>query len=168
MLHAALLSVLASRPDLDLYRCVYGGPELRTYLQRSTGSHAGQAALIRFQLRSGTSLLRQRHSKFKDQPSHNWQDRICLACKQPDNIESVQHIFLHCPIHERRKAALRTALAALPAAQAFPAALIDDEGVVAFLRDDFMDGAQAALIAAHTFLHAVITFRNICVEHFGA
>ena len=55
-----------------------------------------------------------------------------------------------------------------PAAQAFPAALTDDEGVVAFLQDDFMGGAQAALIAADTFLHAVITFRNICVEQFGA
>ena len=49
-----------------------------------------------------------------------------------------------------------------------PRALIDDEGVVAFLRDDFMVGAEAALIAADTFLHAVITFRNICVEQFGA
>ena len=49
----------------------------------------------------------------------------------------------------------------------FPAALTDDEGVVAFLRDDFMGGAQAALIAADTFLHAVITFRNICVQQFG-
>ena len=29
-----------------------------------------------------------------------------------------------------------------------------------------MGGAQAALIAADTFLHAVITFRNICVEQF--
>ena len=168
MLHAALLSVLASRPDLDLYRCVYGGPELRTYLQRSTGSHAGQAALIRFQLRSGASMLRQHHSRFRDQPSHDWQDRICLACKQPDNIESVQHIFLHCPIHERRKAALRTALAASPAAQAFPAALIDDEGVVVFLRNYFMGGPQAALIEANTFLRAVITLMNICVEQFKA
>ena len=62
------------------------------------------------------------------------------------------------------------ALAALPTAQAFPAALTDDEGVIAFLRDDFMGGAEAALIAADTFLqlHAVITFRNMCVEQFGA
>ena len=58
--------------------------------------------------------------------------------------------------------------AALPAVHAFPTALIDDEGVVAFWRDDFMGGAKAALIAAETFLHAVITSKNICVEHFGA
>ena len=94
---------------------------------------------------------------------------ICPACEQPDSIESVQHVLLHCPIHERRRAAFRAALAALPTAQAFPAALTDDEGVVAFLRDDFMGGAQAALVAADTctFLHAVTTFRNICVQQFG-
>ena len=86
----------------------------------------------------------------------------------PDSIESVQHVLLHCPAHKRRRAALRAALAALPTAQAFPAALTDDEGVSAFLRDDFMGGAEAALVAADTFLHAVITFRNMCVEQFGA
>ena len=126
---------------------------------------------MRFQLRSGTSMLRQHDSRFKDQPSHDRQDRICPACEQPDSIESVQllqHVSLHCSVHERRRAALRTALAALPTAQAFPAALTDDERVVAFLQDDFMGGAQAALIAADTFLHAVITFRNICMEQFGA
>ena len=31
-----------------------------------------------------------------------------------------------------------------------------------------MGGAKAALIAADTFLHAVITFKNIWVEPFGA
>ena len=166
--HAAFLVVLASRPDLDLYHRVYEGPGFRAYLQRSTGSHARQAALMRFQLRSGTSMLRQHDSRFRDQPSHDRQDRICPACEQPDSIESVQHVLLHCPVHERRRAALRAALAALPTAQAFPAALIDDEGVIAFLRDDFMGGAEDTLIAADTFLHAVITFRNMCVEQFGA
>ena len=46
--HAAFLIVLASRPDLDLYHRIYEGPGFRAYLQRSTGSHACQAALIRF------------------------------------------------------------------------------------------------------------------------
>ena len=103
----------------------------------------------------------------RDQPSHDKADHICPACKRPDSIESVQHVLLHCPVHERRRAALRTALAALPA-QAFPTALTDDEGVVAFLRDEFMGGAHAALTAAYTFLHALISLRNICVEQFGA
>ena len=55
--HATFLSVLASMPDLDLYQRVYEGPGLRAYLQRGTISHACQAALIRFHLRSGTSML---------------------------------------------------------------------------------------------------------------
>ena len=150
--HAAFLVVLASRPDLDLYDRVYEGLGFRAY----------------FQLRSGTSMLRQHDNRFRDQPSHDRLDRICPACKQPDSIESIQHVLLRCPIHKQRRAALRAALAALPAAHAFPAALTGDEGVVAFLRDDFMGGAHAALVAADTFLHAVITFRNICVEQFGA
>ena len=113
-------------------------------------------------------MLRQHDSRFRDQPSDDRQARACPACEQLDSIESIQHVLLHCLVHERRGAALRTALAALPAAQAFPAALTDDEGLVAFLRDDFMGGAQAALVAADTFLHAVITFKYICVEQFGA
>ena len=133
--HAAFLSVLASRPDLDLYRHVYEGLGFRAYLQRSTGTHARQGALTRFQLRSATSMLRQHDSRFRNQPSHDRQDRICPACEQPDSIESIHHVLLHCPVHERGRAALRVALAASSALQAFPAALTDDEGAVAFLRD---------------------------------
>ena len=166
--HAAFLSVLASMPDLDLYQRVYEGPGFRRHLQRGTGSHACQAALIRLHLRSGTSMLRQHDGRLMDKPSHDKQDRICPACKQPNRIESVQHVLLHCLAHERRRAALLAELAALPAAQALPMALTDDEGVVAFLRDDFMGGAQAALVAPDTFLHAVITFKIISVEQFGA
>ena len=58
-----------------------------------------------------------------------------LAMQQQScRVQSVHHVLLHCPVHERRRAALRTALAALPAAQAFPTALTDDEGVVAFFK----------------------------------
>ena len=106
-------------------------------------------------------MLQQHDSRLRDQPSHDRQDRICPACKHLHSLESVHHVLLHCPAHERRQAALRALLAALPAAHAFPSAPIDDEGVVAFWRDDIMGGAKAALIAAETFLHAVITFNNI-------
>ena len=155
--HIAFLSVLATRPDLDLYRRVCEGHGFRAYLQRSTSSHACKPALIRFQLHSRTSMLRQHDSRFRDQPSHDRQDCIRPACEQADRIESVQHVLLHCSAHERRRAALRAALAALPAAQAFPAALTNDEGVVAFSPDNFMGGAQAPIMAADTFLHAVTT-----------
>ena len=160
--------MLAGRPDLDLYQRLYEGPGFKAYLQRSTDSHGHQAALIRFQLRLGASMLRQHDSRFRDQPSHDRKDRICPACEQPNSIESVQHVLLHCPRHEPRRVALRAAIASLPAEPASPAALIDDEGVISFLRDDFMGGAQEALTAADSFLHAVITFRDICVQQFGA
>ena len=45
--------------------------------------------------------------------------------------------------------------------------MVDDEGVVALLRDDFMGAAEEAAIAADIFLHGVITFRNHYVEQFG-
>ena len=76
-------------------------------------------------------------------------------------------MLLHCPAYEHRRAALRAAVASLPAAVASPPVLFDDEGIIALLRDDFMGGAEEAAIAVDTFLHAIITFRNLCVEQFG-
>ena len=113
-------------------------------------------------------MLQQHDSKLRDQPSHDRQDRICLAFRHLYSLESIHYKSLHCLAHEWRRAALRALLAALPAAHAFPSVPLDDEGVVAFWRDDFMGGAKAALIAAEAFLHAVITFENIFVEHFEA
>ena len=50
----------------------------------------------------------------------------------------------------------------LPAAQASPPVLLDDEGVVALLRDDFMGEAEEAATAVD-----IMTFRNHCVEQSG-
>ena len=94
-------------------------------------------------------------------------DRICPVCEEPDSIESIQHVLVHCPAYEHHRAALRTAVACVPAAHTSPPVLLDDEGVIALLRDDFMGGAEDAAIAVDTFLHAIITFRNHCVEQFG-
>jgi len=69
--------------------------------------------------------------------------------------------------YEHRRAALRAAVAGLPAADDSPLVLFDDEGIIALLWDDFMGGAEEAAIAVDTFLHAIITFRNLCVEQFG-
>ena len=112
-------------------------------------------------------MLRQHDSRFRDQPSHDRVDRICPACEEPDSIESIQHVLLHCPAYEHRRIALRTAVACLPAAQACTPVLLDDEGVISLLRDDFMGGAEEAAIAVDTFLHAIITYRNGCVEQSG-
>ena len=173
--HEAILSTLGSKPELALYQRIYEGPGFREYLRSSLSTAGQQGALLRFQLRSGTSMLRQHHSRFRDQPSHDTEDRICPTCGEPDSIESIHHVLLHCPAYEHHgghRAALRTkvAIARLPAAHASPQVLSDEElleGVIAFLRDDFMGGAEEATSAAHTFLQAVITFRNHCVEQFG-
>ena len=114
-------------------------------------------------------MLRQHDSCFRDQPSHDTEDRICPTCGsgEPDSIESVHHVLLHCLAYEHHRVALRTKVARLPAAQASPQVLSDEEGVIAFLRVDFMGGAEEATSAAHAFLQAVLTFRNCCVEQFG-
>ena len=112
-------------------------------------------------------MLRQHDSRLRDQASHDTEDRICPVCEEPDSIESIQHVLLHCPAYEHRRAALRAAVASLPAAAASPPVLFDDEGIIALLRDDFMGGAEEAAIAVDTFLHGIITFRNLCVEQFG-
>ena len=66
---------------LVLYHRVYEGPGFREYLQRSTEGQ--QAAWIRFQLRLGTSMLRQHDSQFRDQASHDTEDRICPVYEHP-------------------------------------------------------------------------------------
>ena len=58
-------------------------------------------------------------------------------------------------------------MASLPEAQDCNPVLSDDEGLISFLRDDFLGGAEQALITADAFLHAVITFRNHYIEQFG-
>ena len=162
---AAFLRTIAAKPELALYQRMYEGPGFREYLQRSTQGQ--QAAQIRFQLRCGTSMLRQHDSRFRDQPNHDREDRICPACEEPDSIESIQHVLLHCHAYEHHRAALRTVVASLPGAQDTAPVLSDNEGMVALLRDDFIGGAEEAATAADTFLLAVITFRNHCVEQFG-
>ena len=58
--HAALFRTLASKPELALDECIYEGPGFKEYLQRDTRGQ--QAAQLRFQLRSGTSMLRHHDS----------------------------------------------------------------------------------------------------------
>ena len=113
-------------------------------MQRSLSTAGQQGALLQFQLRSGTAMLRQHDSRLRDQPSQDTEDRICPTCGEPDSIESVDHVLLYCQAYEHHRAVLRTKVARLPAAQAFPPVLGDEEGVIAFLRDNFMGGAEEA------------------------
>ena len=113
-------------------------------------------------------MLRHHDSRFRDQPSHDTEDRICAACCEPGSIESVQLVLLHCPEYERHRAALRAKVAHLPGAQGNPHILTDEDGIVAFfLREDFLGGAKEAASAADAFLHAVALFRKMCMEQFG-
>ena len=91
------------------------------YLQRDTRGQ--QAAQLRFQLRSGTSMLRHHDSLLRDQPSYDMEDRLCAACCEPartGSMESLQHVLLHCPEYEHHRAALRAKVACLPGAQGNP------------------------------------------------
>ena len=162
---AAFLCALAGKPELTLYQRIYEGPGFKEDLQCS--AQGQQATQIRFQLHCGTSMLRQHDSRFRDQPNHDREDRVCPTCEEPDSIESIQHVLLHCPAYEHHRAALRSVVASLPGAQDSTPVLADDEGLIALLRDDFMGGAEEAVLAADAFLHAVITFRNHYVEQFG-
>ena len=76
-------------------------------------------------------MLRQHDSRFRDQPNHDRVDRICPACEEPDSIESVHHVLLHCPAYEHHRATLRLAVASLPEAQDCIPILSDDEGLIA-------------------------------------
>ena len=106
-------------------------------------------------------------SRFRDQPSYDTEDRICAACSALDSIESVHQVLLHCPAYARSRASLRAEIARLPAAQGSPPILTDEEGVIALLRDDFMGGPEEAASAVDAILHAIASFRNLCVEQFG-
>ena len=64
---AAFLRTIAAKPELALYQRMYEGPGFREYLQRSTQGQ--QAAQIRFQLRCGTSTLRQHDSRLGTSPT---------------------------------------------------------------------------------------------------
>ena len=49
-----------------------------------------------------------------------------------------------------------------------PLVLTDEEGVIAFLRDDFMRGTEEATSTVDAFLHAMIaSFGKLCMEQFG-
>ena len=61
--HEAFLSTLGSKPELALYQRIYEGPGFRKYLQRSLSTAGQQGALLRFQLRSDNSMLRQHDSR---------------------------------------------------------------------------------------------------------
>ena len=65
--HAALFRTLASKPELALYERIYEGARSKEYLQRDTRGQ--EAAQLRFQQRSGTSILRHHDSRLGTSPA---------------------------------------------------------------------------------------------------
>ena len=65
--HAAFLRMLASKPELALYKRIHEDSGFRVYLQRDTRGQ--QAAQLRLQLRSGTSILRHHDSRIGTSPA---------------------------------------------------------------------------------------------------
>ena len=107
--HAAFLHALTSKPELALYERIYEGPGFMESFQRYTKGQ--QAAQIRFQLRSGTSMLWHRDNRFRDQASYDTEDRICAACGEPNGIESVHVHHIHYLAYARSWASLRAEIA---------------------------------------------------------
>ena len=87
------------------------------------------------------------------------------SCSLP-LARSVPLQYYYCVSAQIRPAGIRSCCTHLPAAQGSPTILTDEEGVIAFLQDDFMGGAETAS-AVETFLHAIASFRKMCVEQFG-
>lgn len=92
--------------------------------------------------RSTPGAMCVRISRLRDQPSYDTVDRICPACEETDSIESVHHVLLHCPEYEHIRTVLRDTISLLPAAQAFPRVLVDEDAMIALLRDDFRGGGR--------------------------
>ena len=87
--HASFLNVLASKPELAFKPITYTSVFMGA--QDSNGICSGERTDNRhlrddFDYERSTSILCQHDGCFKDQPSHDTMDRICLACKEPESI----------------------------------------------------------------------------------
>lgn len=138
---ASVAVALSTKPRLGLYKSVTEGTGFKEYLLRHTDGH--RAAMIRFQFRSGSSMLNHhlprhhhdRHSRdAEDGPSN------CPTCRCNDLVEDVPHALFSCGPHAAMRASFLASLKELVGAPLF-AAFIDlcpMERTVALLRDDFM------------------------------
>ena len=158
---------LSTKPRLGIYNRVNEGPGVKQYLLRSSGRH--QAAQIRFQFRSGTSMLQHHCSRFRN--SHHADDEEeensrCQLCQGEDTVESVQHVLFQCSAYAHIRDPFMSALLQLVGAGNFNVfrSLSFEDQLVAFLRDDFMSSASAHISAVQrlsdSFLVDVVAFRQ--------
>ena len=93
--HAAVLSVMVGRLEPDLYQRLYEGPGFRAYCSRAHFNYIScghQAALIRFQLRSGTSMSQQHDSRSRTNLAMT--ERIAYV--QPASSQTAQSPYSMC------------------------------------------------------------------------
>ena len=147
---------LSTKPRLGLYNRVTEGTGFKEYLLRHTDGH--RAAMIRFQFRSGTSMLdyhlpshhHVRHSRdLEDGPSG------CPTCRTDDDdlVEDVPHALFCCVAHAALRASFLDSLRELVGASSFAAfmSLSPMCRSVALLRDDFMSS-----VADPTIVHRCV------------
>ena len=127
-----------------MYKSVNEGTGFKEFLLRHTDGH--QAAMIRFQFRSGTSMLdhhlpshlRDRHTRFaEDGPSG------CPTCRSDDSVEDVTHALFCCEAHAAIRASFLDGLRESAGASLFAAfiTLSPMHQTIALLRDDFMSSS---------------------------
>ena len=127
-----------------MYNSVNEGTGFKEYLLRHTDGH--RAAIIRFQFRSGTSMLdhhlpshlRDRHSRAaEDGASH------CPTCRCEDSVEDVPHALFLCESHAVMRASFLDSLREFSGASLYEAfiKLSPVHQTIALLRDDFMSSS---------------------------
>ena len=147
---------LSTKPRLGLYNRVTEGTGFKEYLLRHSDGH--RAAMIRFQFRSGTSMLdyhlpshhHVRHSRdLEDGPSG------CPTCRTDDDdlVEDVPHALFCCVAHAALRASFLDSLRELVGASSSAAfmSLSPMCRSVALLRDDFMSS-----VADPTIVHRCV------------
>ena len=148
---ACVAAALSTKPRLGLYKSVTEGIGIKEYLLRHTDGH--RAAMIRFQFRSGTSMLhhhlpnhhRDRHSRADDDGPSG-----CPTCRTDDLVEDVPHALFCCVAHVALRASFLDSLRELVGASLYAAfiTLSPMLRTFALLRDDFMSS-----VADPTIIH---------------
>ena len=104
-------------------------------------------------------------------PAMTQRDRICAACGESDSIECCTPCAIALPRICAEQGILArgdcSVAGSFSSGSPRPPVLTDEEGLIAFLRDDFMGGAEEAASAVDAFLHAIASFGKLCMEQCG-
>lgn len=165
---ALLAGVLSTKPRLGLYNRVNEGAGLKEYLLRHSDGH--RAAKIRFQFRSGTSMLAHHRADYLRNHAHEDDSDACPTCAHADVMEDVPHVLFQCAAYAEFRTALFESLRELAGAALFDAflALSPFERAASFLRDEFMSEVPDLLPAIHrlvdSFLVDLVSHRTFLLS----